>query len=376
MTSSPPSSALVLGAGPSGLAVAACLKREGVSFTQIDRASIVGSRWHEHYDRLHLHTMRELSSLPGYAMPSDWPRYVPRAKFAEYLGRYAAHHGLAPRLGVTAHRATRAGGRWSVETSEGTLEAAHLVVATGYNHTAKMPDLAGRETFTGEVLHSRAYKNGKPHRGKRVLVVGAGNSGAEIALDLWEHGAHAAISIRGPIHVTPRDMLGVPTQATAQIMAKLPPRLADVITLRILSKVVGDLSKWGIRRPEIGPISQVVKLGRIPLIDVGTIDLVKQGKIVVYPDIESLDATGVRFVDGRRSDFDAIVLATGYSAALDRLFGDASAFTDERGYPREHAKETGPGGLWFVGYRNPLTGALHDIAREGDRVARGIAAAG
>ena len=365
--------ALVIGAGPAGLAVAACLKKHGVSVIQIDRATQVGSRWHGHYERLHLHTVRHLSNLPGYAMPSDWPRYVPRARFAEYLGRYAEHHGLAPRLSVTATSAKRSDGRWRVETTEGTLGAKHLVVATGYNHTPRRPDLPGRGVFTGEVLHSSEYKNGRPFKGRRVLVVGAGNSGAEIALDLWEHGATSSMSIRGPLHVTPRDMFGVPAQETAQLMARLPPRVADAITLAILARVVGDLSKWGIVRPKLGPISQVVAHGKIPLIDVGTIELIKQGKIVVHPGIATLTEKGVDFVDGRHADFDAILLATGYEAKLDSLFADASNFTNERGYPRDHATETGPGGLWFVGYRNPLTGALHDMAREGERVGRAIA---
>jgi hypothetical protein len=366
--------AIVLGAGPAGLAVSACLKRSGVPFVQLDEADRVGVRWHRHYERLHLHTVRRLSSLPGYPMPSDWPRYVSRDKFAGYLSDYAAFHALSPRLGVHATRATREGGAWVVETSEGRLVAPNLIVATGYNRRPVVPELPGGASFAGELFHSGLYKNGKPYRGKRVLVVGAGNSGAEIALDLWEHGAISSMSIRGPIHVTPRDMLGTPAQETAQLMAKLPPRLADAITLAILKRTVGDLSKWGIRRPELGPISQVVKQGRIPLIDVGTISLVKQGKIVVYPGIEKVDPRGVLFVDGRRADFDAIVLATGYRAALDELFPDAESFTTERGYPRVHGAESPPGGLFFLGFRNPLTGALNDIAREAERVAGSIAA--
>lgn len=373
-------SVVVIGAGPSGLAVASCLKRAHVPFLLVDEADRVGTRWHHHYDRLHLHTVRELSSLPGMPMPSEWPTYVPRQRFAEYLGSYAERFGLGPRLGVRVSSIQRrhasgpyGAAEWHVETSAGALAGRAVVVATGYNRTPVVPTFEGQATFRGEIKHSRSYSNGKAYLGKRVLVVGAGNSGAEIALDLWERGARVALCIRGPIHVTPRDVLGRPAQRSALLMARLPPKIADRLSLALLSVAVGDLSRFGIVRPAVGPVSQVVLHKKIPLIDVGTVDLIKQGQIQVVPGIDRFDEAGAVFADGRRLDLDAVVLATGYSAALEELFDIPEKVTDERGHPRWQGVEAPLGGLYFVGYRNPLTGALHDIAREGASVAEQIA---
>ncbi|MCA9638091.1 MAG: NAD(P)/FAD-dependent oxidoreductase [Myxococcales bacterium] len=368
---------VVLGAGPSGLAVAACLRRRGLNPTILERSEAVGSTWRNHYRRLHLHTVKEHSALPGLGWPEQVPTYPARQDVVDYLEAYAAKFELLPRFGEEVTRVRREGDAWELTHTSGSTRADAVVVCTGYNRVPHEPTWPGEEGFTGAILHASKYLDGSPFRGKRALVVGAGNTGAEIALDLWEHGASSVeLCIRGPVHVVPRDLLGLPAQITSlRIMQHLPPKLADKITLSLLRFVVGDLSRWGIRRPKLGPVSQVLREKQIPLIDVGTVALIRQGKIVVIPGIERFDAEGVHTVDGAAHPVDVVILATGYRAGIAAFLEESEGLLDERGYPTVFGAEAAPG-LFFVGFRNPLTGQIHDIAREAERVAAAIAGGG
>jgi len=365
---------VVLGAGPSGLAVGGALRMRGVPFAVLERADAPGHTWRNHYDRLHLHTVKQHSSLPGLDWPAHVPMYPARDEVVAYLDAYARHHRIEARLGEAITRVRREGDRWAVEHTSGVTRARHVVVATGYNRVAHIPVWPGREGFAGTVMHSGEYRNGLAFKGRRALVVGAGNSGAEIALDLWESGARTALCVRGPLHVVPRDVFGIPAQVNSlRVMSRLPPRVADRLSLLMLDRVVGDLSPWGIRRPAIGPVSQVLVNKQIPLIDVGTVALIKQGHIRVVPGIARFTETGVALDGGSALDLDVVVLATGYRPALDAFLDDAQRYTDARGYPTHFGADAPAPGLYFVGYRNPLTGALHDIAREATAIAAHIA---
>ena len=361
---------IVIGAGPAGLAVGACLRDQGVPFEILEQADAVGSSWRRHYERLHLHTVKQFSALPLLPWPASVPMYPSRAQMVEYLERYAERFRLAPRFGEAAARARHDGSRWVVQTAAGERRARALVVATGYNRVPRLPALPGQERFEGEILHSSAYRSGARFRGKRALVVGLGNSGGEIAIDLWEHGADTTLAVRSPVHVVPRDFHGVPAQiASLFLLGRLPPEIADPIALWVADRTVGDLSRWGLCRPEVGPAAQVIRQGRIPLIDIGTVELIKQGHIHVTPGPRELTARGVIFTDGRELPFDVIVMATGYRAGLEDFLEDAARYTDARGYPRWHGAPTPAPGLFFIGFRNPITGALHDISREAPRIA-------
>ena len=366
---------VVIGAGPAGLATAACLRRAGLDPVVIEREQTVGSSWRGHYDRLHLHTAKDYSALPGMPFPHDYPTYPARAQVVSYLERYAAAMGVAPRFGVEVTRAQQVGARWRVETNQGDLDVASLVVATGYNRTPERPSWPGLETFPGPVVHSSDYKDGRHLQGQRVLVVGSGNSGAEIAIDLWESGAVVAMVFRSPVHVVPRDAFGQPAQRMTLLLSRLPTKVADRLSQPLRDLTVGDLSPYGIARPAIGPLELLEKTGRVPLIDIGTIALIKQGAITVYPNIAAVTDARVRFVDGRLAVFDAIVLATGYRAGLTRWLHGVDAVLDERGLPRQHGRET-LSGLYFCGFKNPTTGALREVAIEAERIATSLASRG
>jgi cation diffusion facilitator CzcD-associated flavoprotein CzcO len=342
----------------------------------LDRAAEVGSAWRRHYERLHLHTAKRHSSLPYRPFPREWPTYISREQFVSYLEEYARAFELAPRLGETVTRAQPRDRGWRVETSAGVHASRFLVIASGYNAIPHRPMLGGEERFKGNIVHSSGYRSGEPYRDQRVLVVGAGNTGAEIAIDLREHGAKSVdLCVRGPIHVVKRDLLGIPSQVLAILTSWIPVRVLDVIFRGLVALTVGDLSRYGLRRPREGIVAQIDRLGRIPLIDVGTIRLIRKGEIRVRPDIRELTAGGAIFTDGAPAQYDAIVLATGFRPRLDAFLDRAGAVLDARGYPRRCGREAELPGLFFVGFHNAVTGLLREISREAKNVAAEIATA-
>ena len=213
---------LVIGAGPAGLAVAACLKKRGASCIILDRAGEVGSSWRHHYDRLHLHSDRDRSALPYLPFPAGTPRYPSREQVIGYLELYARHFDLAPRFNEEVRTVRPCGPGWITTTTAGVYHSRRVVVATGYNAVPYLPQWRGQERFRGRILHSSEYRNGESFRGQSVLVVGFGNSGGEIAIDLHEHGARVAMAVRGPVNIVPREILGVPVLAISIALNRLP----------------------------------------------------------------------------------------------------------------------------------------------------------
>ena len=369
--------AVVIGAGPAGLATAACLSRLGVQARVLERASDVGASWRAHYRRLHLHTVKELSALPGLTFPAQAPRYVPREQVVAYLEAYAAHFGIEPVFGVQVERIERLepGAPWAVSCAGGPrFESMHVIVATGANAHPRRPALPGEEGYAGTVLHSHAYRDATPFAGQRVLVVGMGNTGAEIALDLCEAGVEVALSVRSAVNIVHRDVLGRPTQRTSILLGRLPPRLGHTLTGWLRDLTVGDLSHWGLRTPRTSPLAQLREEGRTPVIDVGTLARIRAGDIRVHPGIERLQAHGVRFVDGQEASFDTIVLATGYEAGLQALVPGVDLDLDARGLPREAIGHGARAGLHFPGFdlRQP-GGLLRTIAQQAQAVAQAVA---
>src|SRR5690349_10157982 len=177
---------IVVGAGPAGLAVGACLRRLGLEPTILERGTAAGWSWHGHYDRLHLHTVKDHSALPYHPFPAGVPRYPSRQEVITYLEGYATTFDLKPRFGEDVRRIWRTESGWHIETGSGRYTAPDVVIATGYNRSPVVPVWPDQDLFRGRVIQSAVYRSPEEFRGRRTLVVGMGNTGAEIALDLAE----------------------------------------------------------------------------------------------------------------------------------------------------------------------------------------------
>ncbi|MFE9632466.1 flavin-containing monooxygenase [Streptomyces sp. NPDC006463] len=366
----------VIGGGPGGLAAAAALRARGVRAVVVEKSDEVGASWRRHYDRLHLHTTRRLSALPGLAMPRRFGRWVARDNVVRYLEKYAEFHELEIVTGVEVSRIEReADGGWTLHASGGrVLTAAAVVVATGFNHTPVLPDLPGRDTYTGRLLHAADYRNPQPYAGQDVLVVGVGNTGAEIAVDLTEGGAaRVRLAVRTAPHIVRRSTAGWPAQRTGILVRRLPVRLVDRLCVPVAKASVPDLSAYGLPRPGPGLYSRV-KEGAIPVQDVGLIEAVRAGRVEPVAAVEAFDGAEVVLADGSRITPDAVVAATGYRRALEGLVGHLDGVLDERGRPRTHGAGTpaqAPG-LYFTGFTNPISGMLRELALDAEKIAKAV----
>jgi indole-3-pyruvate monooxygenase len=367
---------LVIGASAAGLATAAELKRRRQSFELLEASNVVGNAWRHHYDRLHLHTPKSISALPGLRMPDEWPRYPSRDQVVEYLDGYRDHFELQPHYGQHVRLLERDGGDWVATTDDTQWRSRQVVVATGAARAPVRPHWPGMDDYRGTVLHSSEYRNGDPWRDRPVLVVGFGNSACEQAIDLVERGAEAHLSVRSPVNVVPRDVLGVvPVLQLGIIMSHLPSGLADLLGAPLVRLTVGDLGKVGLRKLPYGPNTQIARDHQIPLLDIGTMAHLRAGDITVHGDLVRFTERGVVFDDGTELEFDAVVLATGYRPEVQDFLSDWRTVCDDDGRPRVSGGPSALPGLYFCGQFVAASGMLREIALESRRIAAQLAAA-
>jgi putative flavoprotein involved in K+ transport len=364
----------VIGGGPGGLAAAAALREHGVRAVVLEKSESVGASWRRHYDRLHLHTTRRLSGLPGLAMPRSFGRWVSRDNVIRYLEKYAQFHELEIVTGVEVSRIEPSGSDWLLHATGGReLTGRAVVVATGYNHTPRLPDWPGRDSYYGELLHAGEYRNAARYAGKDVLVVGVGNTGAEIAVDLVEGGAaRVRLAVRTTPHIVRRSTAGWPAQRTGILVRRLPVRLVDRAG-EIMGKIsVPDLAEQGLPRPDTGLYSRV-REGAIPVQDVGLIAAVRSGKVEPVAALDSFEDSKAVLADGTRVSPDTVIAATGYERALENLVGHLGVL-DERGRPVVHggrAAAQAPG-LYFTGFTNPISGMFREMAIDARKIAKAL----
>lgn len=362
--------AIIVGAGPAGLACAAMMKARGLDAVVLEKADHVGAVWRRHYDRLHLHTDRRHSGLPGFAMPAIYPLYPSRAQVVDYFERYAAHFDIKPVFGAMVCRTWRDSGMWRAEIAlDSSIAAPVVVVATGIADSPHRPSWPGLANYSGAIVHSIDYRNPVAFAGTRVLVVGFGNSGGEIALDLANAGVDVTMAVRSPVQIIPRDLLGLPIMSWAILYRRLPGRLVDLINGPVLKLALGDFEKLGLRRAIKGPRRMVEEDGRVPLIDIGTLARIRDGAIKLRGGIERFTTDGVVFSDGTAEKIDAVILATGFRPDLRRLLPDVDGVFDGHGMPLVTGRATTAPGLYFCGQITVPTGQLREIGIEAQRIA-------
>ncbi|GKV35327.1 hypothetical protein SLEP1_g43615 [Rubroshorea leprosula] len=375
---------VIVGAGPSGLAVAAGLKRQGVPFIILERANCIASLWQNRtYDRLKLHLPRQFCQLPDFPFPVDFPEYLTKYQFISYLESYAKHFDITPHFNETVQFAKydETFHLWRVKTvsTSGSLPVEveyicrWLVVATGENAEKVVPEFEGLEEFGGHVSHACDYKSGQIYSGKRVLVVGCGNSGMELSLDLCNHNACPSMVVRSSVHVLPREVLGKSTFELVMLMMKwLPLWLVDKILLILVRLILGNIEEYGLKRPSTGPLELKYTAGKTPVLDIGALDKIRSGQIKIVPGIKRFSRGRVELVNGEILDIDTVILATGYRSNVPSWLRENDFFSKD-GIPKNPFPNgwKGNAGLYAVGFtRRGLSGAsvdaisvAHDIAK-------------
>ncbi len=358
---------LIIGAGPAGLAIAGRLRKANLEFEIIEQSDLIASKWHHHYDRLHLHTIKEYSHLPYMPFPGHYATYISKANLVEYYEAYAAKFDIKPIYRTTAEQITKSEGLWHVKSNAEIYTAKNLIIATGTNRIPNIPQWPGEQSFEGEILHASQYKNASPYLNQNVLVVGMGNTGAEIALDLAENNVNVGISIRSKQSIVPRDLFGRPIQKTALLLDKLPWDLGAHIGNLVRKLYFGDLTEYGIPVDTKPPIKLLRETGKTPTIDLGTIAQIKAGKISMHGDISHFQNKKVNFKDGKSMRIDTVVLATGYFSKLDELLPEHSDIFNPKGEPIDKIGEGENSGIYFIGFDNYKTGGILGTLRDDSR---------
>jgi len=365
---------IIIGAGAAGLATAARLRQRGLPYRLIDAGDAVGASWRDRYDSLRLHTVRWLSALPGKPIPKAYGPWVRRDDVVRYLQGYAEEFDLRPELGVAATRIEDDGAGWRVETSAGPLAADAVVVASGYSHTPYVPDWPGRDSYPGSVIHSSEYREPSPYAGKRVLVVGSGNSSGDLITDLAGVADEVIMAVRTPPNIVRRDTRGVPSQLIGIASDPLPTMIKNPMAGLLRKLTVPDLSAYGLPAPTKGGFSQFQRSRTVPILDCGFIDAVMSGRVRVVPAVTGFVDGAVRLADGSVVEVDSVLAATGYRTGLPPLVGHLGVL-DERGIPLVSGGRTLPQAprLHFTGILVELTGVLREIGIESGQIARSLA---
>lgn len=358
---------IVIGAGPAGLATSRELARTGVDHIVLERGPQIGHTWANLYDGLVLHTGKHLSNLPGMAFSGSTPLFPTRRDFLDYLRRYSDGFRLPVTTDVEVVSVVRDGDGWRARTAHGEqLRSRVVVMATGIVSNPRWPDIPHAERFGGRILHSVDYRRPAGFERQRVLVVGAGNSAAEISVDLARAGATVTIAVRSGARVVPLRLLGIPIQYVAAPLSRLPLHVQRAITQMIAN--VSELA----RGPAVLPPPVDTRCAGVPLIGFHLVDAVRAGAIRVKPGIAGFTAVGARFVDGSEDPFDRVILATGYRAAVGIL--KDLVRIDECGFAarRKRVVSVDQPNLYFVGHNYDVRGALRNIALDARRVRRMI----
>lgn len=364
----------MIGAGSAGLCTAAALGRRGIPAVVLERGPSVGSSWRHRHEELRLNTDRWLSSLPGLRLPRAAGRWVGRDDFVAHLETFTDRHGLHVCRGVTVDRVDRAGAGWRMTTRDGDVDASDVVVATGNEQVPHLPDWPGLDGFEPPVRHVAEIRRVADLAGSRVLLVGAGNSGVEMAGQLVDAGVRQLwLSARTPPTILPLQLAGVPMDLIGVTARPLPERVRDTVATGISRLTIGDLAPHGLPAPSVGPYRTLRTTGVTGAVDRGFARHLRAGRLEVVPQIERLSGADVVLRNGLALRPDVVVLATGFRAGLEPLVGHLGVL-DGRGVPLAGPGRRIPGssGLWFTGFWPALEGALRRHPIEARRIARAI----
>ena len=301
----------ILGAGPVGLSMARALAKAGIPYEQLEADGDVGGNWlHGVYSTAHIISSKKTTEFADYPMPADYPDFPSAQQMVDYLRDYARHFDLLGRIQFhtrVAFARPLNDHRWELELENGERRIYRgLLVCNGHHWDCKWPSYPGN--FSGEYIHSKQYKDPQQLHGKRVLVIGGGNSACDIASEAARVGSSAAISLRRGYWFLPKTMLGKPL---VEVIPFWAPVWLQRIVLRLLLRIVcGRYESYGLPRPS----HRIFEAH--PTVNSELLHYIRHGRIRPRPDIARFDSDTVEFVDGRREQFDIVVAATGYHVSF------------------------------------------------------------
>ncbi len=362
----------VIGAGAAGLGTMEVLKRRGVAFDCVEQTDRVGGHWHTDYESLHLITPRDLSGFVGHPMPDHYPVFPSRDQVRDYLEAFADATGVRERVrfrtGVTAIAPLGSAARdgWRVTTSDGeTTDYAGVVVCNGHLWEQRVPEYPG--TYTGTQVHSGSYRSvAADIEGTRVLTVGAGNSGCDLAVDVAAARLESTISIRRGQMFQPKTVFGRP-RSELSWLSRLPTRLNERVSRAMSDVVIGPARAYrGMQEPRTRNLNE-----QPPVVNSLLPYWVQHGRIKVAPGIARLDGLRVHFTDGTSGEFDTILWATGFRVSLPFLPEQAIRWQGD--VPLRTAGLTLPVGaenLYLVGLAAPRGPQLPVYSEQAELVVR------
>jgi Flavin-binding monooxygenase-like len=355
----------IIGAGACGLVVAKTFAERGIPYDCFEALGDVGGIWnpqspHVVYGSTYLNSSKKLSKYPDYDFPEEWPHYLSRAQAQEYLRNYAREFGLYDRITFNARvtSAERIDGRWRIQIEGESKPRFYdgLVVANGHHWHPNWPSYPG--TFAGEILHSHDVKSKEQLRGKRVLVVGAGNSAVDILDDAAHDGARAVHSMRRSYYFFPKLVFGKPTDTFIDLTSRwpLPRSVMRKLYWWGMRVTVGSHWRYNLPAPDHGLFEAHPTACTLYL------DHIVHGRIVAKPGIERLDGKTVHFVDGSSEEIDLLVYATGFRPSFP--FMDQSFILDEKGRSKLfiHAFHRELDDFFVAGLFEPAEGGVWQIA--------------
>jgi amino acid transporter len=345
----------LVGAGPAGLVMARALIHEGVNFEWYERHSDVGGIWDidnpgsPMYESAHFISSKYTSGFIGFPMPSNYPDYPTWRQIRDYIRDFAKSFGLSSKviLNTSVKRATPiANDRWEVELSTGEVrEFDGLLVATGTNWYPNLPEFDGANEFTGTISHSVDFRESADLKGKRVLVIGAGNSGVDIACDAARNAQLAFMSVRRGYRYIPKHIFGLPTDALLSGLVDPPKGVAiGGDANKLIDTLTGDLTRLGLPAPDHDVLTSH------PIMNTQVLHHLAHGDLIAKPDVLRITKTGVDFVDGSHEEIDHIILATGYNYSVPFLDDSAVTWTNGRPdlYLRLFSRQSPS--LYFIGF--------------------------
>ena len=354
---------LIIGAGPAGLATAYALKQLGIECRVIERGKQVGYAWTQTYESLTLHTGKHFSHLPGMKFSPSTPLFPSKNNLLEYLSGYVETFKLNIETDCNSTHVSHIDNRWKVDTSREEKRARFLVIATGIISNPFLPALDGQEKFNGRIIHSAEYRKPDGYRDKRVLVIGIGNSAAEITVELARHGVDVTISIRSGANVVPLKLFGVPIQYHSILVQKLPLSVRNMM-VKVMEKFIKVL-----KGPPVLPKPSYSVLDRQPLIGYKIVNEIRKGRVKQRGGIKEFTEGGVVYENGATEDFDDVILATGFRSALGMFDGAISL--DERGFARrDGVVSVDHPDLYSVGHNYGTIGGLRNIYYDSQLTAR------